>query len=91
MLQQSGWIVQDRSQINLAAGTGVAVREAVLKAGEADYLLFAAGKAIATVEAKPDGYMLTGFATSANRSLRGQHPSPPRRDTRAKRTVGIEN
>jgi hypothetical protein len=28
LLQQSGWIVQDRSQINLAAGPGVAIREA---------------------------------------------------------------
>ena len=52
-LQQAGWIIQDRSQINLAAGPGVAVREAMLKTGEADYLLFAGGKAIATIEAKP--------------------------------------
>src|SRR5271167_1630073 len=59
LLQQSGWIVQDRSQTNLAAGPGVAIREALLKTGEADYLLFADGKAIATVEAKPEGYTLT--------------------------------
>jgi type I restriction enzyme R subunit len=26
LLQPSGWIVQDRSQINLSAGTGVAIR-----------------------------------------------------------------
>jgi type I restriction enzyme R subunit len=36
LLQQCGWIVQDRSQINLAAGPGVAIREALLKGGEAD-------------------------------------------------------
>jgi type I restriction enzyme, R subunit len=59
-LQRSGWIVQDRSQTNLAAGPGVAIREALLKTGEADYLLFVGGKAIATVEAKPEGYTLTG-------------------------------
>jgi hypothetical protein len=41
LLQQSGWIFQDRTQINLAGGPGVAVREALLKTGEADYLLFA--------------------------------------------------
>jgi type I restriction enzyme R subunit len=35
LLQQSGWIVQDRSGINLAAGPGVAIREAALKTGEA--------------------------------------------------------
>jgi hypothetical protein len=53
--QQSSWIVEDRSQTNLAAGPGVAIREALLKTGEADYLLFAGGKAIASVEAKPEG------------------------------------
>jgi type I restriction enzyme, R subunit len=47
-------------QTNLAAGPGVAIREALLKTGEADYLLFAGGKAIATVEAKLEGYTLTG-------------------------------
>ena len=36
LLQQSGWTVQDRSQTNLAAGPGVAIREALLKTGEAD-------------------------------------------------------
>jgi len=60
LLQHCGWIVQDRSQRNLAAGPGVAIREALLKGGEADYLLFAGGKAIATVEAKPEGYPLVG-------------------------------
>jgi type I restriction enzyme R subunit len=31
LLQQSGWTIQDRSQVNLAAGPGVAMCEAVLK------------------------------------------------------------
>src|SRR5450432_3970548 len=48
------------SETNLNAGPGVAIREALLKTGEADYLLFAGVKAIATVEAKPEGYTLTG-------------------------------
>jgi type I restriction enzyme, R subunit len=60
LLEQCGWIVQSRSETNLSAGPGVAIREALLKTGEADYLLFADGKAIATVEAKPEGYTLTG-------------------------------
>jgi type I restriction enzyme R subunit len=70
-LQQAGWIIQDRSQINLAAGPGVAVREAMLKTGEADYLLFAGGKAIATVEAKPEGYTLTGVEEQSGKYARG--------------------
>jgi type I restriction enzyme, R subunit len=48
LLQQSGRIVLDRSQINLSAGPGVAIREALLETGEADCLLVAGGKAIAT-------------------------------------------
>jgi type I restriction enzyme, R subunit len=36
LLSQCGWIVQDRCQRNLAAGPGVAIREALLKGGEAD-------------------------------------------------------
>jgi type I restriction enzyme R subunit len=60
LLQQSGWFIQDRPLINLAAGPGVAIRAALLKGGEADYLLFASGKAIATVKAKSEGCRLTG-------------------------------
>jgi hypothetical protein len=33
LLQQAGWMIQDRSQINLAAGPGVAIREVVLETG----------------------------------------------------------
>ena len=60
MLEQCGWIVQDYREMNISAGPGVAIREFPLKTGEADYLLYAAGKAIGVVEAKPEGYTLTG-------------------------------
>ena len=70
LLHKSGWIVQDRSQTNLAAGPGVAIREALLKTGEADYLLFAGAKAIATVEAKLEGYTLTGVFDSLQLSMK---------------------
>src|SRR5437016_1160331 len=40
LLTECGWIIQNRSTINLSAGRGIAVREALLKGGdEADYLL----------------------------------------------------
>src|SRR5271165_420974 len=71
LLLQSGWIVQDRSQTNLAAGLGVAIREALLKGGDADCLLFASGKAIATVEAKPEGYTLTGVEGQSGKYSKG--------------------
>src|SRR5438105_2723098 len=60
LLEKCGWILQNRSTINLSAGQGIAIREGVLKGGEADYLLFGDGKAIGTVEAKPEGHTLIG-------------------------------
>ncbi len=36
-LAQSGWIIQDMKQLNLAAGVGVAVREFPTSTGEVDY------------------------------------------------------
>ena len=49
----------------------MAVREATLKTGEADYLLFAARKAIATVESKPEGYTLTGVEEQSGKYAKG--------------------
>src|SRR5437660_12492543 len=61
LLTECGWILQNRSTINLSAGQGIAIREALLKdRDEVDYLLFVDGKAIGTVEAKPEGHTLTG-------------------------------
>ncbi len=52
-----GWVVQDRSAMNLHAAQGVAVREFIMASGHgrADYLLFIDGKAVGAVEAKPSG------------------------------------
>ena len=57
-----GWLVQDRSDMNLYAGPGVAVREFIMAAGHgrADYLLFVDGKAVGAIEAKPSGTPLAG-------------------------------
>src|SRR5213083_2209447 len=61
LLTKCGWQVQDRRSINLGAARGVAIREALLKdRAEVDYLLFVDGKAIGTVEAKPEGHTLIG-------------------------------
>ena len=58
MLEQCGWHVQDYGEMNLSAGTGIAVCEFPLATGFADYLLYANGKAIGVVEAKPEGHPL---------------------------------
>src|SRR6266853_2162027 len=61
LLQQCGWVLQKRSTINLSAGQGIAIREALLKdRDEVDYILYVDGKAIGAVEAKPEGHTLIG-------------------------------
>src|SRR5438552_2725111 len=72
LLQQCGWILQNRSTINLSASRGVAIREALLKdRDEVDYLLFVDGKAIGTVEAKPEGFTLTGVEEQSGKYRKG--------------------
>ena len=66
-LQSAGWVVHDAGAINLTAGAGIAVREFPLKTGFADYLLYAGGKAIGVVEAKPKGFPLTGVETQSRK------------------------
>jgi type I restriction enzyme, R subunit len=65
LLQQCGWIVQDRAEINLGAGRGVAVREFPLKTGFADYLLFVDRRPIGAIEAKAEGIALAGVELQA--------------------------
>jgi type I restriction enzyme R subunit len=61
-LVDAGWVVQDRSAMNLFAGQGVAVREVVMAKGHgrADYLLYVDKRAVGVIEAKPVGTTLSG-------------------------------
>lgn len=47
-----GWVIQHKSSINLAAATGVAVREYQTDIGPADYVLFVDKKPVGIIEAK---------------------------------------
>ena len=47
-----GWVVQDKTKINLNAAEGVAVREYWTEVGPADYVLFAGGVPVGVIEAK---------------------------------------
>src|SRR6476620_6962081 len=60
-LVAAGWHVQNRDDIDLTAGLGIAVREFPMKSGFgfADYLLYVDKKAAGAVEAKAQG-TLTG-------------------------------
>jgi type I restriction enzyme, R subunit len=72
LLVECGWTIQNRSTINLSAARGVALREALLKGrDEVDYLLFVDGKAIGTIEAKPEGHTLTGVEEQSGKYGKG--------------------
>lgn len=66
-LTAAGWLVQDRDELDLTAGRGIAVREFPMKAGFgfADYLLYVDRKAVGAVEAKADGTLTGVEAQSA--------------------------
>ena len=51
-LDEAGWKVQDRDEMNLGAGLGVAVREFQTDAGPCDYLLFVDRRPAGVIEAK---------------------------------------
>ncbi len=68
-----GWLVQDRAEMNLHAGHGVAVREFFMAPGHgrADYLLFVDAKAVGAVEAKPSGTPLAGVESQTAKYAAG--------------------
>ncbi len=72
-LEAAGWVIQDRAEMNLAAGPGVAVREFKMASGHgyADYLLFVGGKAVGVLEAKPTGYALSNVELQADKYATG--------------------
>jgi type I restriction enzyme R subunit len=52
LLRQSGWVVQDKTAVDLYANVGVAVREFHTEEGPADYVLFVEQRAVGVIEAK---------------------------------------
>ncbi len=75
-LTQSGWIVQEYKNINLSAGSGIAVCEYPTESGPADYLLFIGRKPVGVIEAKKEGHTLsqvhdqtTRYAAEAKRNI----------------------
>ena len=58
-LDEAGWKVQSRNEMNLGAGPGVAVREFRTGAGPADYALFLGNLLVGVIEAKKAGVTLS--------------------------------
>ncbi len=80
-LVQCGWIIQDKTKINLSAGLGVAVREYQTNVGPADYVLFVDKKPVGIIEAKreEEGHRLSvheeqteGYATAKLKYVENQ-------------------
>src|SRR5438045_6895288 len=77
LLAHAGWLVQDRDDMNLTAGDGIAIREFKLEQGHGyvDYLLFVDGNALGVVEAKPAGYSFTSAEVQAKKYVDGLQAS----------------
>lgn len=85
MLEDAGWMVQDKKAINFNAGPGIAVREYQTDIGPADYVLFVDGHAVGVIEAKKEdlGQNLTtieeqteGYANAKLKWVKNHHPLP---------------
>ena len=76
MLEDAGWRVQNRDELNLAASVngGVALREASMAQGAADYLLISNRLAIGVVEAKKAGTTLSGIEEQSAKYTTGLPP-----------------
>ncbi len=70
-LERCGWQVQDRDEADVCAHLGVAIREFPLGSDAADYLLYAGGKAIGVIEAKPEGSTLVGVEVQSAKYTKG--------------------
>jgi type I restriction enzyme R subunit len=81
LLAVAGWIVQDRNQINLSAGRGIAIREFKMTDGYgfADYLLYVDKEAVGALEAKPAGFTLSGVKPQVDKYSNGLPPNLPAR------------
>ncbi len=77
MLSLAGWVVQDRGELNLGAGLGVAIREFSLRTGAADYLLMVNRAMVGVIEAKPVGHSLIGVREQSAKYLSGVDETLP--------------
>ena len=71
-LEAAGWLVQNHDDLDLTAGSGIAVREFPMKPGFgwADYVLYVDRMAIGAIEAKAEG-SLTGVEEQSAKHATG--------------------
>ena len=93
MLEDSGWIIQDYSELNLGEGFGIAVREFPLGKDSADYALFIDRFPVGVIEAKKVGWTLRGVTEQSEKYLEGiaeKFPNAPRKPPYSYETTGVE-
>ncbi|MBB1485064.1 type I restriction endonuclease subunit R [Oceanospirillum sediminis] len=85
MLNQAGWVVQDKKRIDFDKGIGQAVREYHTDVGPADYVLFVNRTPVGVIEAKREdtGHKITevenqtaGYATAKLKWVNNKAPLP---------------
>jgi hypothetical protein len=78
LLIAAGWLIQNRNEVNIEAGRGVAIREFQLAPGHgfADYLLYIDGYAAGVIEAKKAGVPLVERNPGRQIQLGTPGPSP---------------
>ena len=93
MLEVSGWVIQDYSNLELGAGFGVAVREYPLSRDHTDYALFIDRNPVGVLEAKKVGWTLTGVEVQSKNYLETlieKFPNSPIQPCFAYESTGIE-
>ncbi len=70
LLIKCGWIIQNKDEINLGVGLGIAIREFPTNEGQADYALFVNRTALGVIEAKPEGTTLSGVSEQTEKYIR---------------------
>ena len=73
LLTEAGWSVQPAKEANIHAARGVALCNFPLKDGHgfADYMLYVDGKAAGVIEAKKQGFTLSGVEIQSDKYVRG--------------------
>ena len=95
LLTAAGWLIQNRDNINIEAGRGVAIREFPLAPGHgfADYLLYIDGYAAGVIEAKKEGVPLVAVEIQTAKYSQGlphNLPAPRRPLPFCYQSTGIE-
>ena len=93
MLMDSGWVIQNYKELDLSAGHGVAIREYPFSKETSDYALFINKIPVGVVEAKPEGWTLSGVTNQSDKYIKALHQKFPKhslKPTFSYESTGVE-